>query len=232
VNEPLDRNGFEILEAVLASGEIESLRRAVGEIPKLHRGGTRNLLADSKAITEMAKVGPVKSIADAALGAACFPVRALFFDKSATANWNVAWHQDTTIAVAERIDIPGFSGWSVKNGVPHVHPPAAILEHMVALRIHLDDCRPDNGPLRVLPGSHQHGKFSAAEILKWRERTPEVTCSCAAGSVVAIRPLLLHASSRAHQPTHRRVIHIEYAHGTLPAGLRWFEAGGKSIRDH
>jgi len=34
---------------------------------------------------------------------------------------------------------------------------------------------------------------------------------------------VLHASSPAKSPSHRRVIHIEYASGTLPEGLRWFE---------
>jgi hypothetical protein len=34
---------------------------------------------------------------------------------------------------------------------------------------------------------------------------------------------LLHASSAATEPGHRRVMHIEYACEPLPAGLEWFE---------
>src|SRR4051812_45319436 len=34
-------------------------------------------------------------------------------------------------------------------------------------------------------------------------------------------PLLLHASSAALVPTHRRVIHIEFAADDLPAPLQW-----------
>jgi len=170
----------------------------------------------------MANSGSIKSLAEAALAADPFPVRALLFDKAPVANWKVPWHQDTAIAVAERVEVAGFIGWSVKDGVPHVHPPTEILEQMVALRIHLDDCGPDNGPLRVLPGSHRHGKLDEAEIEHWRRTTTEVSCCVAQGDVLVMRPLLLHASSPAKLPSHRRVIHLEYACGALPDGMRWF----------
>ena len=232
VNHSLDQDGFDIVEGVLDTEAVEGLRLAVGKLPLRHRGGARNLLHDSKAIANLARFEPVKAIADTALGADCFPVRATFFDKSPEANWKVPWHQDTTVAVAERIETTGFTAWSVKDGVPHVKPPAKILEHMVALRIHLDNCGPDNGPLRVFPGSHRHGKLSVDEIIRWRQTTPEFTCCCAAGSVLVIKPLLLHASSRANSPSHRRVIHIEYANCDLPGGLRWYEAEGKTVLAH
>src|SRR5690349_3464988 len=67
------------------------------------------------------------------------PVRAIWFNKSAAANWLVAWHQDLAIAVRERVDVPGFEAWSVKEGVPHVQPPAEVLQRMLTVRIHLDD---------------------------------------------------------------------------------------------
>jgi ectoine hydroxylase-related dioxygenase (phytanoyl-CoA dioxygenase family) len=171
----------------------------------------------------MATSRPVKALADAAVGADAFPVRALLFDKAPAANWKVPWHQDTAIAVAERTDTPGFIGWSVKDGVTHVHPPADILERMVALRIHLDDCGPENGPLRMLPGSHRHGKLDEEEIEHWRRTTEEVSCCLAPGDVLVLRPLLLHSSSPAKSPSRRRVIHLEYACDPLPGGLRWFE---------
>lgn len=37
------------------------------------------------------------------------PVRALLFDKTQDMNWALGWHQDRTIAVRERIDVPGYS---------------------------------------------------------------------------------------------------------------------------
>lgn len=219
----LTGDGFEIVEGVLSPEELEELRRAVDELPSRHRGGVRNLLQNSETVAALANSSSVKTLAETALGANTFPVRALLFDKAPAANWKVPWHQDTAIAVAERIEVPGFVGWSVKDGVTHVHPPVEILERMVALRIHLDDCGPDNGPLRVLPGSHRHGKFDEAEIERWRQTTKEVSCCASQGDVLVMRPLLLHASSPAKSPSHRRVIHLEYACCELPNGIRWFE---------
>jgi len=216
-------DGFAIVEGVLNHAALEELRCAVAKLESRHRGGARNLLQHSEFIAAMATSNPVTALADAALGADAFPVRALLFDKEPAANWKVPWHQDMAIAVAERADAPGFIGWSVKDGVTHVHPPADILEQMVALRIHLDDCGPENGPLRVLPGSHRHGKLDEDEIQRWRRMTEEVSCCVTQGDVLVLRPLLLHASSPAKSPAHRRVIHIEYACGPLPGGLRWFE---------
>jgi len=219
----LSRDGFEIVERVLSHESLDELRCAVAELPSRHRGGVRNLLQSSELIAALATSGPVNALADVALGAEAFPVRALLFDKVPAANWKVPWHQDTAIAVADQVEAPGFFGWSVKDGVTHVHPPVTVLERMVALRIHLDDCGPENGPLRVLPGSHRHGRLDEADIDRWRKMTNEVTCYVSQGDVLILRPLLLHASSPATAPSHRRVIHLEYACDALPNGMRWFE---------
>lgn len=223
MNYSLTNDGFEIVEGFLALEAVEELRDAVAQLPAGHRGGVRNLLRDSETIAALASSDSLKSLADAALGADAFPVRGLFFDKLPAANWKVPWHQDTAIAVAERVGTPGFIGWSVKDGVTHVHPPTGILERMVALRIHLDDCGPDNGPLRVLPGSHREGKLQDDAIERWRRTTPEVSCCAASGDVLVMRPLLLHASSPAKSPSRRRVIHLEFACDALPNGMKWFE---------
>jgi ectoine hydroxylase-related dioxygenase (phytanoyl-CoA dioxygenase family) len=51
---------------------------------------------------------------------------------------------------------------------------------------------------------------------------PEVICCLNAGDALVMRPLLLHASSPARKPDHRRVIHLEFAPANLlPAGLSW-----------
>jgi ectoine hydroxylase-related dioxygenase (phytanoyl-CoA dioxygenase family) len=174
----------------------------------------------------LAQQASVRSAAVAVLGSNCFPVRALLFDKTPSANWKVAWHQDLTIAVGARRDVDGYGPWSSKGGVPHVQPPIAILERMLAIRVHLDDCGPDNGPVRVLPGSHRARRLSVAEIDAWRRRVAEVSCIVPPGGLLVMRPLLLHASSAAKSPAHRRVIHIEYAATGLPEGLEWYEAWG------
>jgi len=148
-------------------------------------------------------------------------VRAILFDKTPEANWPVAWHQDQIIAVAERIEVQGFSAWSVKEGLPHVRPPAGILESMITARLHLDDCVAANGALQVLPGSHRAGFLSEDAIRRWTREVSPRFCEVPHGGVLLMKPLVLHASSPSTQPGHRRVLHIEYGPGTLPGGLRW-----------
>jgi ectoine hydroxylase-related dioxygenase (phytanoyl-CoA dioxygenase family) len=92
---------------------------------------------------------------------------------------------------------------------------------MLTLRIHLDEAEESNGPLRVIPGSHRHGELSPEEVREFADRVPEVACTGRAGSVLILRPLLLHASSPAKDPAHRRVLHLEYAGCNLPSGLAW-----------
>ncbi len=224
----LARDGFALAEMRCNQAEVESLRQVMAQLPFRHRGGARIRLSDAASIAFLANSPALKALADAALDADAFPVRALFFDKTPAANWRVPWHQDTAIAVAERIETPGFFGWSVKDGVIHVHPPTGILERMVALRLHLDDCGPENGPLRVLPGSQGHGRLEEDEIERCRQTTAEVRCCAAAGDVLVMRPLLLHASAPANSPSRRRVIHVEYACEALPNGLRWYEQPQRS----
>jgi hypothetical protein len=221
VNSALERDGFEIHRGVLHAPDVEVLAK---ELSATRAGSPnrRSLLRDSVVVADLATSPPLRSIADEALGAAAFPVRALLFDKIEGANWSLPWHQDLAIPVAEKLDVPGCSGWSVKDGVPHVLPPAEVLAQMIALRVHLDDCSMDNAPLRVLPGSHRSGKLTDADITRLRAETPEFICLAARGDVLALRPLLLHASSAAQRPGHRRVLHIEYAAHPLPGGLQWF----------
>ena len=109
----------------------------------------------------------------------------------------------------------------MKSGVHHVRPPVSVLERMLTLRIHLDDCRSDNGALKVLPGSHVHGLLDDEQTQQLVAQAEPVVCEAKRGTIVAIRPLLLHASARATSPSHRRVIHLEFAADPLPGGLEW-----------
>ena len=218
----LDRDGFEIVPSVLSSTEINDLRAAVGSLEV--SPGRRNLMRQVPAVAKLAASSKILGLLSALLAAKPFPVRSIFFDKRPGANWLVPWHQDLSIAVKRRVDLPGYGPWSTKDSVPHVQPPLEVLEAMVTLRLHLDDCDESNGPLRVIPGSHRMGRLDAADIVKSRANQKEVTCSMQAGAALLMRPLLLHASSEASVPAHRRVIHLEYAACPLPAGLEWAEA--------
>lgn len=187
----------------------------------------RNLLEDVPEVTALADSTAVRALVAPTLGPGCFPVRGILFDKTPEANWNVVWHQDLSIAVRERRDVEGFGPWSEKAGVVHVQPPASVLERMLTVRLHLDDCDEINGPLLVLPGSHRGGRLTAPEIQERRAQTAGVPCPVPGGGALLMRPLLLHASSASQSPRHRRVIHLEYAAEALPGGLRWHQNDGR-----
>jgi ectoine hydroxylase-related dioxygenase (phytanoyl-CoA dioxygenase family) len=93
---------------------------------------------------------------------------------------------------------------------------------MLAVRIHLDDCGLDNGPLRVIPGTHTLGFLSDDEIQSWPKETA-ASCAVQSGGAILMRPILLHASSAALRPSSRRVIHLEFAAQELPDRLQWHD---------
>jgi len=228
----LEQDGFEHLADGLNADEVDALIAAVGSIPgnDPNRPGyaLRDLLRRAPEVAKLATSKRLFLPVQRILGFGAFPVRALFFDKTPQTNWKVAWHQDVTIAVASRGEYPGFGPWSLKEGVVHVQPPDVILEQMLSVRIHLDHCAVENGALKVIPGSHQRGRLKAQEIMDLRLRNRDVVCDLPKGGVLLMRPLLLHASSASKTPSHRRVIHIEYAAAPLPGGLEWHEAPGRA----
>ncbi len=220
LRERLDRDGWMSFPAVVETELLEQIA-VEAETAGDNRGGLRDLLNHSSATRRLARHPGIRQIAEAAIGTDCFVTRAILFDKTQRANWKVPWHQDLTIAVRERKHGPGFGAWSVKAGIVHVQPPAEVLERMLAVRVHLDECGPQNGPVRVLPGSHQGGRLTAADIEARRKQIAAVDCPVPRGGVLIFRPLILHASSPATVPSHRRVVHFEFAVGGLPEGLQW-----------
>lgn len=222
-----DSNGFVLLKSIVSDGDIELLKRTIGEfMTSPATPGVRHLLRRSFAVRRLAKSPAIIGIAAKYLGAAAKPVKAIFFDKTPASNWYVTWHQDLTIAVKEKIEIPEYGPWSVKDDIPHVQPPASVLQNMIAIRIHLDSCSEENGALKFICGSHKSGKLTAEEICEWKEKNKSTCCPADRGDVIVMRPLILHSSSKASKPEHRRVLHIEYAAADLPGGLKWSEAGG------
>ncbi len=212
---PVDKDILDALTAALEAADIAGRQRH-GAVYAI-----RNLLEAVPAVAEFARSAAALEFVMQVLGPNCFPVRGLLFDKNASANWSVPWHQDLAIAVRERKEVEGFSAWTVKEGVFHVQPPASILESMVTLRLHLDPCGAANGPLRVLQGSHRYGRLSPPQIDDLRQRSTPRDMTAASGEILIMRPLLLHSSSVADDPSRRRVIHLEYAAGLLPSGLEW-----------
>jgi ectoine hydroxylase-related dioxygenase (phytanoyl-CoA dioxygenase family) len=216
----LERDGFVWVRNVLGAVERQDLLKALGDPAG---AGSRGLLG-LPAVREWAQSKTLASLVSAHLGPSARPVRAIFFDKSATSNWLVPWHQDVTLAVARPVEAPGFGPWSLKDGIPHVQAPGEWLSRMLTVRLHLDDCDASNGALRVIPGSHRHGRLESAQIPAIREATAELLCTALAGDALLMRPLLLHGSSKSMSRSRRRILHLEYCSGTLPAGMEWHDA--------
>lgn len=228
-------HGFAIVEDVLSDEEISELRiaidRAIAENTSpssvRNRSGVyaiRNLTDVVPEVRALHQHRSVAALVAAILGEDALLVRGLMFDKSADSNWGIFWHQDLSIAVQQREDVSGFGPWSIKAGIQHVQPRPEILQNMLTVRLHLDDCDDDNGALQVLPGSHRCSRLNMAESEALQRSTEPQTCPVKAGGAVMMRPLLLHSSHRSSNPARRRVIHLEFAGCVLPKPLQWYVA--------
>jgi ectoine hydroxylase-related dioxygenase (phytanoyl-CoA dioxygenase family) len=219
----IEERGFTTIDAYLDSDSIDLL---IADITALDltsgRAGIRNILELVPSVNKLAHSQEIRSLVEPILGDTARVVRGIFFDKQPNANWKVPWHQDLSIAVKQHLDLPDYHPRSIKAGIPHVQPPTAILERMLTVRIHLDRTDESNGALKVIPGSHRQGKLTTSQIDEWKQLDLAVSCNCQAGGVLLMRPLLLHASSIAIAPSHRRIVHLEYAAYQFTNGLEWY----------
>ncbi len=217
-----DQDGFASI-APLIDGDL--CRSLAAEFEALQGAGSRHLIAHP-AVCSLVECTPLAELVREILGAGAFAYKATLFDKHTEANWLVAWHQDLSIPVQQQIELDGWTGWSRKEGVLYVQPPTDVLSRLVAVRINLDDCSKDNGPLRILSGSHRLGRLKHDDIPAHVASHSEETATGTRGSGVVMRPLLIHASSKATVDARRRVLHLEFANFALPAGLDWHRRVG------
>ena len=211
----LDPDGAQLFPAAFGPAEVDALARLLSLPPD--RPGARLGAVPGLA----ALIASADGIAAALLGGGARPVAAKLFDKSPARNWALGWHQDRTIAVRERRDIPGFGQWTVKSGLPHCVPPFFYLERSLTLRVHLDPVGPDHAPLLVAPGSHRLGPIAEPDIAAAVSRCGTRSCLAEAGDVWAYATPILHASDRARARARRRVLQLLYSADPLPGGLAW-----------
>jgi len=177
--------------------------------------GARNLLQLWPGVADLARAPKLASPLTQVLGPDGGLVRGLFFDKPPGHSWALPWHRDLTITVKQHGTLGRFNRPTTKAGVPHVEAPKDLLATMLTVRIHLDDVTDANGPLRVIPGSHETTATRAEVVLR-----------CHAGDAILMRPLLLHASGHSAEGhvEHRRTIHLEFAPSQdLGEGYEWWE---------
>jgi hypothetical protein len=216
----LECDGAERIPKALSEDEQKALDELTHRVGR--RGAGTRVAHDEIVSRILAPGGSMDRIAKSKLANDAVPVRAIIFDKQAGANWALGWHQDRTIAVRRRIEMPGFGPWSRKSGIDHVEPPFEYIERMITLRAHLDFCGSDNAPLLIIPGSHLLGRFPIKEIEGVVARSKPFACLADAGDIWVYASAILHSSNAAHAPTHRRVLHVDYSNAQLPGGLEWF----------
>jgi ectoine hydroxylase-related dioxygenase (phytanoyl-CoA dioxygenase family) len=217
----IGEQGFEIVPQVFDAEVLLSITKALSEGPLRHgRAGIRNAFK-IEAVRYLASEERLMVLARNILGANAVPFRATLFDKSPHSNWLVVWHQDTALPLSYRRETSGWGPWSVKEGVICAHAPASALEQVLAIRVYLDDSTEENGPLKVLPGTHVMGVLTDDAIHDLAIARSAVECHLPAGGVLLMRPLLIHASSKANTSARsRRVLHIEYSARTcFPGGI-------------
>lgn len=207
----VEAQGFAIFPDVFSHELLDQAMVEIARSAPVHsRAGVRHALY-LQPVSKLAQCPQLMRIAADHLGPAAFPYRATLFEKTASMNWLIVWHQDTAMPLCERQVVQGWGPWSVKDGIPYAHAPAPVLTPVPALRIHFDDSNHENGPLRVLPGTHNYGVLSDDEFGEFSTRVAPVECLAPKGGVVAMRPLLIHSSSKLRSDMPRRVLHIEYA---------------------
>lgn len=232
IPDDLARDGYGVLSGVYSARDVQSLldeltpaldgsQREGEALRGRSEGlyGARNVLTLWPPAAAVWRRPPLPEVLAAVLGPGFGLVRCLFFDKPPGQSWALPWHKDLTIAVRDnRLPSAAFCKPTTKAGVPHVEAPCSVLETMLTARIHLDAMTEDNGPLRVIPGSHRSGKAMDAGTV------PPRSILTAAGDVLLMRPLLGHASGHSQPEVgrHRRVLHLEFAaHRDLPDGFAW-----------
>jgi ectoine hydroxylase-related dioxygenase (phytanoyl-CoA dioxygenase family) len=217
----IQNQGFALCPSVLDEKTIAQLTQQLDTEANIY--ALRDVFNKYPIVKQLVQSKPIQQLVQSVLGENAFPVKALYFNKALGHNWNVAWHQDLNITVKQQIYMNGFHRWSTKQGIFHVQPPVSLLENMLTLRIHLDDASADNGALRIISGSHKHGKIGKEDLSHKIKQDAVVICEARAGDVLLMRPLLLHASHKNLSLKQRRVIHIEFAAQALPEPLQWYE---------
>ena len=217
LHDTVHQHGFAIIPAVLTGDDVDELTQHLSEAQvRRTRAGARHLMADPF-VADLANDPRLLNLAREILDGDPVPFRATLFDKSPDANWLVVWHQDTALPLTRRGEIAGWGPWSIKEGIHYAHAPAHALERVVALRVHLDDSTAENGPLRVIPGTHKLGLLSDDAVAQLAQQSSSIDCTVPQCGVLAMRPLLIHSSSKSQSDAPRRVLHIEYAQSVMIA---------------
>lgn len=225
----ISENGFTVINQVFSDFQVENMLKIIdgtdSDKPAFRKTNDlfaiRQILKEIPALRDKIFTDHLKKLIRDLFGDEYFVVKSIYFDKPGSSNWFVSYHQDLTISVDKKHNIEGFGPWTVKQDQFAVQPPVNILQSNFTIRIHLDNTDENNGALRVIPGSHNKGVLRSGNLI--HEKGNEVCCRVPKGSIMIMKPLLLHASGRSLNDNKRRVIHIEFSNQQLHSPLNWSE---------
>lgn len=215
----LERAGWERRRTSVDAGLRGELRRCIFHYDT---AGTRCLL-DVATVRQAVEILRTDAVREFNISPDAVAIQAIAFDKTEKTNWKVTWHQDLMFPLAKPATASGYDLPTTKDSVAYARPPRTILEELLAVRLHLDECDANNGPLRVSPGTHRLGVLRSSEIQAAVTQHGEAECLACEGEAIFLRPLLLHASSTANRPAHRRVLHVVFHLGKPPSEA-WYRA--------
>ena len=108
----------------------------------------------------------------------------------------------------------------MNGGSEFVQPALAVLEQLVAVQVHLDDAGTRWRAL-IRPGLASHWANQCRRNAAAAQGREDCELPTSAGDVLAMRPLVLHASSKAEGESRRRVLHLVFGPRELRYGLSW-----------
>jgi ectoine hydroxylase-related dioxygenase (phytanoyl-CoA dioxygenase family) len=206
--------GFALVSKVARRANLNEICALVPSVAS--RSGRRDLLANERVAGVVGEI--LLPVVDRVLGVGSIAVGATWFDKRPARNWKVQWHQDLSVPATGDL-----SEVVIKDGIPHVQPAEDILSALLIARLHLDPSNERTGGLAVVPGSHVRGRIPEKDIATVVRELGTLHPDCAAGSLLLMRPLLLHSSSLSVEPVSRRVLQVLFAPRAL-APFPWFRA--------
>lgn len=172
-------------------------------------------------ITGLLRSPRMIAIIEAVTGSGALLTNSIILDKTKDNNWGLDWHQDTKVAVNERIETPGYTGWTVEQGIHHVVLPAPLYNRKLYMRLHLDACDSRNGGIWMLPGSHKLGIIPQERIKDVVSAIPIQQCEAGEGDVMLMHPLLLHKSPYSLSGSRRRILQADYTTIIPENGMAW-----------
>src|SRR5258708_13940621 len=122
--------GFTVIEDVYSGIEIDGLVNTINNIdtsnPTFRKSADlfaiRQFLKEIPEINQKIFTDNLNTIICGLFGDDYFVVKSIYFDKPEESNWFVAYHQDLTVSVDKKVDLPGYGSYTNKHNQFAVKP--------------------------------------------------------------------------------------------------------------